>query len=263
MVDYTKVNKKWWNTITSLHAKSSLYSLNKFKKGKSSLQKIEIKELKNIKGKSVLHLLCHFGMDSLSLARMGAKVTGVDLSDESIALAKNLSTELHIPAEFICSDVYKLEKSLSKKYDVIFMSYGVLLWLSDIKKFGKIISHFLKKGGIFYIVELHPFTNILSYDMSLQYDYFDKGPFLDDADGSYTDWKDATKGATYEWSYTISDIVTMLIENGLKIQFIHEFPYTMYNQFPGLMKKNKSGQFVLKNTTYQIPLLFSLKAKKE
>ncbi len=262
MVDYTETNKKWWNAITPIHSRSSLYNLKKFKKGATSLQQIEIKELENIKNKKILHLLCHFGMDSLSLARRGAKVTGVDVSEESIKLAQSLSNELHIPAEFICSDVYALPKVLNKKYDIIFMSYGVLLWLSDLKKFGNLINHFLKKGGIFYIVELHPFTNILSHDFTLQYDYFDKGPFLDDADGSYSDWNDTTKGKTYEWSYTIEDIFSMLHAQNLKIEFFHEFPYTMYDQFPGFMRKNAKGQYVLKDTKAQIPLLFSLKAVK-
>lgn len=262
MTDYTRINKTWWNAITPIHSKSSLYNLRKFKKGATSLQKLEIEELGNIKGKTVLHLLCHFGMDSLSLVRMGARVTGVDLSDESITLAQSLSNELHIPAEFICSDIYKLPKVLHKKFDIIFMSYGVLLWLSSIEKWAEIINHFLKKGGILYIVELHPFTNILSYDMKMQYDYFDRGPFLDDAQGSYTDWKDKTKGVTYEWSYTTADIINSLIRVGLRIEFFHEFPYTMYNQFPGFMKKNKKGQYVLKNTKIQLPLLFSLRAKK-
>ncbi|HSD98584.1 MAG TPA: class I SAM-dependent methyltransferase [Patescibacteria group bacterium] len=263
MKNYTEINKKWWNAITPLHEKSSLYNVAQFKKGATSLQVIEQKELGNIKGKEVLHLLCHFGMDSLSLARNGASVTGVDISDEAIALARKMSEELHIPAEFICSDVYALPNVLKKKFDIIFMSYGVLLWLSDIKKFGKIISEFLKTGGIFYIVELHPFTNMLNEKVKMQYDYFDKGPFLDDAEGSYTNWKDTTKGVTYEWSYTIEDVISSLVDAGLEIEFFHEFPFTMYNQFPGFMKKNKNGQYVLKDKKTQIPLLFSLQARKK
>lgn len=263
MVNFAKINKKWWNDITPIHEKSSLYNLKKFKKGATSLQSIELQELKNIKGKSILHLLCHFGMDSLSLARSGAKVTGVDISDESIRLAKKLSNELHIPAEFICCDIFALPEVLSKKFDIVFLSYGVLLWLSNIKKFAELVNGFLKKGGIFYIVELHPFTNIFDYKLKMAYDYFDKGPFLDDANGSYTDWKNKTKGITYEWSYSIEDVITSLIDAGLHIEFFHEFPFTMYDQFPGHMKKNTKGQYVLKDKKYQIPLLFSLKAKKK
>lgn len=255
-------NKKWWNDVTPIHSRSKLYDLASFKKGKTSLQPTEIKELGNVRGKTLLHLLCHFGMDTLSWARLGARVTGVDISDESIKLAKKLSAEEKIPAEFIYSDVYDLPKVLNKKFDIIFVSYGVLLWLSNIEKFAAIINHFLKKGGTFYIIELHPFTNILSYDFKLFYKYFDKGPYADDSSGTYTDWDENIKGKTYEWSYTISDVINALLRENLKIEFVHEFPFTMYDQFPGFMRKNKEGQYVLKNTEIQIPLLFSLKATK-
>lgn len=262
MINYSKINKKWWNDVVPIHARSKLYNLAGFKKGKSSLQSLEIKELGNIKGKTILHLLCHFGMDTLSFARIGAKATGVDLSDKAIEFAQRLSKEINTPAEFICSDVYKLPKVLKKKYDIIFASYGVLCWLSDIKKFAKIVSHFLNKGGIFYIVELHPFTNILSYDFKISYKYFDKTPSMDDSSGTYANWNADIKSPTYLWSYTISDIINSLTEEGLKIDYLHEFPFTMYNQFPGFMKQNKKGQYVLKNKEIQIPLLFSLKAIK-
>ena len=158
--------------------------------------------------------------------------------------------------------MYELPKVLDEKFDIIFMSYGVLCWISKIKKWAKIIDHFLKKGGIFYIVELHPFTNILSHDFKLFYKYFEKGPYIDDSSGTYTDWNADVKGVTYEWSYTISDVINVLLNQGLKIEYLHEFPFTMYDQFPGFMEKNSKGQYVLKNKKIQIPLLFSLKAVK-
>ena len=262
MKDYSKINKKWWNDVTQIHSKSELYNLKGFKKGKTSLEATELVELKKVRGKKLLHLMCHFGMDTLSWAREGAIVTGVDLSDESIKLAKQLSRETKTPATFICSDIYNLTEVLDGKFDIIFMSYGVLCWISNIKKWAKIINHFLEKGGVFYIVELHPFTNILSYDFKLYYKYFKKGPYTDDSSGTYTDWDSDVKGFTYEWSYTLSDVINCLIKEGLKIDFVHEFPYTMYDQFPGFMEKNKKGQYVLKNKTIQIPLLFSLQATK-
>src|ERR1044071_1449200 len=125
MPNYAKINKKWWDNATAIHAQSELYNLEEFKKGKTSLQAIELEELGNIKNKSLLHLMCHFGMDTLSLAREGANVTGVDISPKSITLAKKLSRELHIPSRFICSDVYDVPKILDEKFDIIFMSYGV------------------------------------------------------------------------------------------------------------------------------------------
>ncbi|MFH1833196.1 MAG: class I SAM-dependent methyltransferase [Candidatus Levyibacteriota bacterium] len=262
MKDYLKANKKWWNNVTPIHSSSKLYNLKSFKKGKSSLFSIEQKEIGSVKGKNLLHLMCHFGMGTLSWARLGAITTGVDFSDDSIRLAKKLSKEINTPATFICSDIYKLPKVLNKKFDVIFTSHGVLCWLSNIKKWAKIINHFLKDGGMFYIVDVHPFTNILSHDFKLFYKYFKKGPYIDDSPGTYTDWNANVKGPTYEWSYTISDVINAFIEEGLKIEYVHEFPFTMYDQFPGFMEKNEKGQYVLKNKKIQVPLLFSLKTSK-
>ena len=261
-MDYAKINKKWWNDVTPIHSRSKLYSLGSFKKRKSSLEELEVKEVGNVKGKTLLHLMCHFGMDTLSWARLGAIATGVDFSADSIKLAKKLSREVNLPAKFICSDIYELPKVLKGKFDIIFASYGILCWLSNIKKWAAIINHYLKPGGTFYMAELHPFTNILSFDFKLFYKYFDKGPYMDDSSGTYTNWNANIKGVTYEWSYTLSDVINALLEQGLKIEYVHEFPFTMYNQFPGFMEKNKRGQYVLKNKKIQLPLLFSIKATK-
>ena len=262
MRKYAKINKKWWDSVTPIHAKSALYGLENFKKSKTSLNSIELEELGDVEGKTLLHLMSHFGMDTLSLAYKGAIATGVDISDDAIELAKKLSKEISVPARFISSDVYDLSKVLNEEFDIIFMSYGVLIWLSDIKKWAKIINKFLKKGGMFYIVELHPFTNMLSSELMFAYKYFKKGPYIDDSSGTYADWDADIQGDTYVWFYTVSDIVNALINEGLKIEFIHEFPYTFYDQFPGLMRKNDNVQYVLKDKSIQIPLLFSLKVIK-
>lgn len=262
VIDYVSANKKWWNNVASIHLHSKLYDLQGFKKGKSTLESIEQEELPDVKGKTLLHLMCHFGMDTLSWARKGAITTGADISDRSIKIAKKLSGEINTPATFACCDIYDLHKVLNKKFDIVFTSYGVLCWVSSIIKWAKVIDHFLKPGGTFYIVELHPFTNILSYDFKIEHKYFKKGPDEDDSEGTYADWNAPIKGSTYLWNYTISDVINALVGIGLKIEFVHEFPFTMYDQFPGFMEQNEKGQYVLKNKNIQIPLLFSLKATK-
>ena len=262
MNKYLMANKKWWNNVAPIHLNSKLYDLENFKKGKTSLQQLELEEVGNVKGKSLLHFMCHFGMDTLSWAREGAIATGVDLSDTSIAVARQLGRETGVRARFICSDIYELPKVLDGKFDIIFMSYGVLCWLSKIKKWAKIINYHLKDGGIFYIVETHPFTNILSYDFKMSYSYFNKGPHMDDSDGTFADWNADIRGVTYLWSYTISDVINAFIKERLKIEYVHEFPFTMYDQFPGLMEQNEEGLYVLKNKKIQIPLLFSFRASK-
>lgn len=262
MKDYSLANKQWWNDVAPIHWRSKLYDVNGFKNGRTSLISVEQEEVGDVKGKSLLHLMCHFGMDTLSWAKKGATTTGVDFSEDSIKLARKLSRKISVPSEFICSNIYDLPKVLDNKFDIVFTSYGVLCWIADLKRWAKIINHFLKEGGMFYIVELHPFTSILSHDFKLYYKYFDKGPYIDDSSGTYTDWNANVKGFTYEWSYTLSDVINVLINEGLKIEFVHEFPFTMYDQFPGFMEKNEKGQYVLKDKKIQIPLLFSLKAVK-
>lgn len=262
MDDYIKANKDWWNKATSIHVNSKLYGIEEFKKGKSNLNTIELEELGDVKSRTLLHLQCHFGMGTISWAREGAIATGVDFSDESIKLAKKLSEDVGVPTEFICSDIYRLPEILDKKFDVVFTSYGVLAWLPDIKKWAKVVSHFLKEGGIFYIAEIHPLTNIFSKDFKIADSYFKKDPYIEESGPDYTDNHVNIEGKTVEWIHTLGDIVSALVEEGLKIGFLHEFPFTVYDQFPGLLEENKKGYWKFKDPNTQIPLLFSLKALK-
>ena len=159
MDNYMKNNRAHWNEITPIHAQSDFYDLEGFKKGRSSmLYPIEIDEMGDVGGKSLLHLQCHFGMDTLSWARLGAKVTGVDFSDKAIELACSLSKELNIEANFVLSNIYDLPENLKGEFDIVYTSGGVLCWLHNLKRWAEIIAHFLKPGGFFYILEGHPFS---------------------------------------------------------------------------------------------------------
>lgn len=162
MDEYLQANQKLWDQWTGEHENSPFYDLAGFRAGKDRLRSIELSELGKVSGKTLLHLQCHFGLDTLAWARRGAHVTGVDFSEKSIALARSLSQELSIPAQFLCTDIYQLPDRLSGEFDIIFTSYGVLHWLRDLRQWGKIIAHFLKPRGIFYIVEDHPFFRVFS-----------------------------------------------------------------------------------------------------
>jgi len=122
-----------------------------FRNGEVHLYPIEIEEVGDVRGKSLLHLQCHFGMDTMSWARLGADVTGLDFSDNAIETARQISAELEIPARFVCSNIYDAPNVLSEKFDIVFTSYGALCWLPDLKKWGEVVAHFVKPGGIFYI----------------------------------------------------------------------------------------------------------------
>ena len=267
MNKYMKQNLKLWNELTAIHKHSASYDLKGFKSGKSTLKSIELEEMGDVKGKSILHLQCHFGLDTLCWARMGAAVTGVDFSDKAIALAKSLSQELKIDANFICTDTYELPKILKGQFDFIFTSYGVLCWLPNLKDWGSVIAHFLKPKGIFYIVELHPFGYIFDDDrdatsLKVRCSYFHSPqPKKWEPDGSYADRKAKVTHPSYEWTHTMSDIINAIISCGLKIEFIHEFPYSVVSTFP-FMEKGEDGWWRLKGKARTIPLMFSLKATK-
>lgn len=173
---YFEENKKLWDARVGIHAKSKLYNLDDFKKGNTSLQQIELNEVGDVKEKTILHLQCHFGLDTLSWARLGAKVTGVDFSEEGIKLAKSLSDELHIEAKFICSNIYDIENHINEKFDIVFTSYGTIGWLNDLQEWGRLISKHLKPGGFFYIVDFH---NIM-WMFDEEYKYFKYSYFFNE-----------------------------------------------------------------------------------
>ena len=142
MQDYFDTNKKLWDAKTAIHKDSDFYFLEKFKQGKTSLNKFELDALGDVSGKTMLHLQCHFGQDSLSWARMGAKVTGADISPKAIQLAKELNTELGLDAQFVESNIVELDQNLKGKFDLVFTSYGTITWLPDLDKWAKIVAHF-------------------------------------------------------------------------------------------------------------------------
>lgn len=263
---YLNTNKAHWNERVSIHKKSDFYSLDKFKRGVNQLHSLEREELGDIRGKSVLHLQCHFGMDTLSLEMLGADVTGVDFSEEAIKTADEIRDGLGMSAKFILSDVYTLPEKLDKKYDIVYCSYGVLIWLPDITKWAKIVSHFLKEGGFFYIAEGHPLSYVFDNSsgankLEVAYSYFSKTePLRFDEEGTYAEKNAKTfNNVTYEWIHSLSDIFMSLINAGLKIEFFHEHKFTVWQQFPW-MKRGEDGYYRIDE---DIPLLFSLKAVKK
>ncbi|MFW6115486.1 MAG: class I SAM-dependent methyltransferase [Chloroflexota bacterium] len=274
MSEHAQTNRAWWDERVSLHADSAFYDVKAFKDGDLTLMDLERSELGDVAGRSLLHLQCHFGLDTLSWARLGAQVTGVDFSEEGIALARSLSEDLGIEAAFVCSDVYELPAMLSGEFDIVFTSYGVLCWLPDLVRWAEAIAHFLAPGGTFYIAETHPFALVFydeedAEDLQVHYPYF-QGPEpmrFEDA-GSYAEpMAESTHRVTYEWTHTLGDVVNALISAGLQIEFLHEFPYACCRMLP-FMEQDEDGWWRLTPPDGSawagdgVPLTFSLKARK-
>jgi SAM-dependent methyltransferase len=264
MDEYLQNNRDLWNELTPIHARSTFYDVAGFKKGRCTLASIELEEVGNVLGKSLLHLQCHFGMDTISWARLGAKATGVDFSDKAVTLARRLSRETGINTDFICSDIYQLQDVLNQQFDIVFTSHGVLCWLPDLDRWAKIISHFLKPGGFFYIIEGHPFMMVFddknTAELKVRYSYFHRTePDKWEPEQDYADKDAIVTHSSYEWPHTLSAVMNSLIDAGLRIDYLHEFPFITYRQFP-FMEENLARHWRIKGDG--IPLTFSLKATK-
>lgn len=262
--EYFAANKSNWNKRVSVHINSEFYNAKKFLSDKNSLNNIELDELGDITGKSVLHLQCHFGQDTLSLANLGAEVTGVDFSENAIQEANSLAKEIDIKAKFICSNIYDLKEKLDEKFDIVFTSYGTIGWLPDINKWANIVSHFLKPGGKFLIADFHPFIWMFDDNFEkFQYSYFhDEAPIEEILEETYTDGDSKINLKQFSWNHPLSDVTNSLINNGLDIISLKEYNYSPYNCFPDMIEI-QNGKFVFEKYGGKLPLVYSIKASKK
>jgi SAM-dependent methyltransferase len=264
--NYTEANRGLWDEWAEIHFSSPFYDVEGFRQGHSTLRQYEISGVGNVAGKTLLHLQCHFGLDTLSWARLGAQVTGVDFSPKAISIARSLSDELDIPASFIESNIYDLSNVLQKQYDIIFASYGVLLWLSDLELWGKVIYRHLKPGGVFFIIDAHPmiwvFDNENPSELRVKHPYFHSSQPLTFDSPNYAAPSNDKTYLQYYWIHSMSDIINSLTEHGLSIEYLREHPTITWKAFP-FLNEGDDGYFRLPPTMAQIPLTFSLRAKLE
>ena len=272
--DYLKANLANWDERVGVHVESELYDVEGFKSGRSSLTRVEQDELGPLvhEGTSLLHLQCHFGLDTLSWARAGAVVTGADFSGEAIAQARALADEVGLSARatFVQSDVTSLADVLGGRFDVVFTSWGALIWLGDLERWADVVDHFLKPGGTLYVAEFHPYAFLLAEDstpdsLRIGFPYFMYGvPMKWDEGGDYADpGAHVENTVTFEWLHGFAEIVDPLLRRGLRLDFLHELPYTV----PGLpfpfLEKDERGMLRLRGHHDDFPLTFTLKMTKE
>ena len=259
---YQSHNKDAWNKRVAAHLESEFYDLEGWKAGKTSLNDIELELLGDVSGKSILHLQCHFGQDTLSLARMGADVVGVDLSDKSIAAARKLNNELGLNAEFVESDVLELNGKLDRQFDMVFTSYGTIGWLPDLDKWAKVIAHHLKPGGKLIFVEFHPVVWMFDDAFEkIEYRYFQDEPIIETNTGTYTETDETFEKTEVSWNHGLAEVFKALENNGLILRSFDEFDYSPHNCFPG-MKKIADRKFIIEKHGNKLPLIYSLTATK-
>ena len=256
-----EANKIAWGLLSMDHYE---YCKKAIMENKYKFSQIIEDELGNISGKSIIHLQCNAGADTILLAQKGAIVTGVDLVPDNIFYAKKMSEELCIEnIEFIESDIMEFKEKHNKKYDMVFTTEGVLCWLPDLNKWAETIKHLLNDNGILYVLDGHPF--FMTFDeqklrenkLEIKYPYFKKEPeYEDEIFGYYSENK---KGDNYGWMYKISDIINPLAKAGLMIEFFNEYDSLYFNN--GGMESCGNGQYHYPFFDTKLPFTFSLKAR--
>lgn len=262
-MEYLKQNKNYWNEKVEHHVKSDFYDVENFLTGKTSLREIELGLLGNIKDKTILHLQCHFGQDTLSLQRLGAQCTGIDFSEAAILQAKKLNSYLELNASFICSDVYLLPQIHEHQYDIVYTTYGTIGWLPDVNKWAEVISTYLKPGGKLIFIEFHPVVWMFDNDFEkVTYSYFTDAPIIEELEGTYADRNAPIKNTCISWNHGLAEVTQALIDNGIAIEYMQEYNYSPYNCFAG-MKQIASQKFIIEKLGANIPMVYSIVGKKK
>jgi 2-polyprenyl-3-methyl-5-hydroxy-6-metoxy-1,4-benzoquinol methylase len=261
--NYKEINKQTWNNKTDVHIASDFYDVEAFLNGKSTLNEIELSLLGDLKDKKILHLQCHFGQDTLSLARMGAQVTGIDLSDKAIVRAKEFAEKLGLDAQFICCDLYDAPKYLNETFDIVFTSYGTIGWLPDLDKWANVVTHFLKPNGKLVFADFHPVVWMFDNDFKeVFYSYFNIEPIIENEEGTYADRSSEIASKTITWNHPLSETLNALIKSGLEINSFNEHDYSPYNCFNETEEFEK-GKYRIKHLGNKIPMVYSLTATKK
>jgi 2-polyprenyl-3-methyl-5-hydroxy-6-metoxy-1,4-benzoquinol methylase len=262
-------NRERWDEVVDIHIASDFYRVAEFKAGQSKLDPLILSELGDISGMKLLHLQCHFGLDTLSLARLGAQATGLDFSPKAIAAARTLAAETGIDAQFVAGRVENAAALAGTDFDIVFTSWGVLMWLPDIDLWASTLAKCLKPGGRFYIAEGHPILWIFEdqketylENLNVVRSYFLEGPQQWENPFDYAEPTISLKHHTSnEWQHGIGEVVTALAKAGLRIDFLHEHDSLVWPGIPGMIG-NGQGQYHAPEGTPRLPFAYSISARK-
>jgi SAM-dependent methyltransferase len=259
-------NRAMWDERVPIHVSGAFYGVDDFRSDSQrlSVRPFEVDELGDVAGRSLLHLQCHFGLDTLSWARLGAVVTGLDFSGPAVDAARRLAAETVIDAQFVRADLYNAVTALHRRqFDVVYTGKGALVWLPDVERWAQTCAALVAPGGTFYLSEFHPVADMYGWEsLELEHSYFARGPLYDDSPGTYADLDAPTvHNASYAWQHPLGTVVTALVAAGLRIEFLHEHPFTLFPRWPFLQRRD-DGSFVLPLGMPDLPLMYSLRAVK-
>lgn len=262
------LNRAKWDERVPIHEASDFYDVDGFRTGRITVQPFELAELGPLASKRICHLQCHFGMDSLSLARLGAEVVGLDFSQPAVDAASRLANDVGLSdqARFVKASVYDARESLDGYFDIVYVSWGTLIWLPDISEWARVVDSLLQPGGFLYLADCHPYAGALHPsadrpDLLQQSDpYGDSTEQEWDEPGTYAQPDAATVNTRdFQWCHGLGQIVTAVAEAGLRLDWLHERPVLVWPQWP-TMERGEDGLWRQPGST--LPLSFSLRATK-
>ena len=263
------INQVHWDELVPAHRASDFYDLESFLGGRNSVDDVSMGLLGDLTGKQLLHLQCHFGMDTLSLAREGAQVTGVDFSNVAISTARELASKMDLDARFIEANIYDLPSLHDELYDIVFTSHGTITWLPDIEGWARTVAHFMRPGGRFVFLDGHPLAWILKQDdvtdIEVEFSYFNAGQVFEFTNEySYASDEGSpklTNRETREWHHQLDQIVNAINGAGLQIEEFREYPQIAWQMLP-FMERGDDGWWRLPEGHPELPLMLSIVASK-
>ncbi len=271
MSDYLKLNLANWNDRAAIHYKDEAggYRVKEFLEGADNLHDIEDREIGDVSGKRIAHLQCHFGIDTLCLARRGASCVGLDFSPVAIAAARELQTQTGLDAKFVEGNVYDARALIEGEFDMVYVTWGAIYWLPDIARWARVVASLLKPGGTLYLLEGHPSLmthDDMSPELKLRYDWRtpEAQPLVFDETTTYTgDTAPIANTVTHGWNHPLSDIITGVIRSGMRLDWLNEHEELAWEFSPIMqVKEGKRRMWVLPEGFPKVPLAFSIKATK-
>ncbi|MCF6470662.1 class I SAM-dependent methyltransferase [Nonomuraea sp. MG754425] len=262
MNDYLRINQANWNARVPIHVASDFYDVAGFQAGRCSLRAFELEEVGDVAGRSLAHLQCHFGLDTLSWARLGAEVTGLDFSGAAVEQAGAIAADCGIPARFVAADVYDAPEALGGTYDIVYTGLGALVWLPDLDRWARTVAALLNPGGFLYLAEFHPFADLLDDETGTRvvHDYFDRDPQVWTLPYTYTGGDVLEHQTSVEFRHGLGDIVTAIAAAGLRVEFLHEHDHTLFRRFDTMTDEEERGTYRMPAGQPRRPLMFSLRA---
>ena len=256
------LNRAMWNARVPLHLTSRMYDLESFVAGRDPLTAIEIELLGDVAGKRILHLQCHFGQDTIALARKGAEVTGLDISDTAITEAHKLAERCGVKAEWVLSNVIDHLPELDGLFDIVFTSYGTIGWLPDLKPWAANIKRYLKPAGRLVFVEFHPAVWMFDNDFSqIAYSYFNRQTIVEVEQGTYADRDAAITFESHSWNHDLGEVLTALLNEGLRIERFTELDGSPHDCFRNAVQGD-DGMYRIKGMEGKLPMVYGLRALK-